>query len=99
MCAHHPAFQLRIARERESEVWIQLDSALIKLLALFQFCRVLKSTGKIMRLHESQVSLAVFGWLPRHLRFLAGDSFACSALAILRARSLWIAKTSVTSRS
>jgi hypothetical protein len=32
---HHPAFQLRIAREREREVWIQIDGTLIELLALF----------------------------------------------------------------
>ena len=35
VCAQHPAFQLRVAREGESKVWIQLNGALIKLLALF----------------------------------------------------------------
>ena len=72
VCPHQPAFQLRITCERESEVWIQLDGALIKLRALFQFYRVLISAGKIMRLHKCEVSLAVFGRLSRHLRFLGG---------------------------
>ena len=36
-----------------------------------------------MRLHERQVSLAVFGWLPRSIRsFSLGDNFARSSFAI-----------------
>src|SRR5438874_9142080 len=57
---HNPAFQLRIAGNRKREGRIQVEGTLEKLLALFQFFEILKSAGKIVRLHESQISLAVF---------------------------------------
>ena len=34
-----PTFQLRVARNGERKFWIQLDGALVKLLALFQFIK------------------------------------------------------------
>src|SRR5206468_7085097 len=67
-----PTFQLRVARHGKGEVRVELDSALEELLALFQFLEILKNAGKIVRLHKSQVSLAIFSWLARHLRFFAG---------------------------
>ena len=61
----------------------------IKLLALFQFCRVLHGTGKIMRLDKSQISLAVFSGFSLHLRFLAPATAWPGALsAIFCARSV-----------
>ena len=71
MCTY-PAFQLRVARDREGEVWVQFDSALIKLLALFQFFEVLKSARKIMRLDKGQTGLPVFSGLALYLRFFPG---------------------------
>ena len=85
---HDPTFQFRVARDRESEVWIQFDSALIKLLALFQFFEVLKSARKIMRLDKGQIGLPVFSGLALHLRFFPGESLAWSASLIFWARSV-----------
>ena len=77
---HYPAFQLRVARDREGEVWIQFDSALIKLLALFQFFEVLKSARKIMRLDKGQ----------RPPRF----QWACALFAIFPGRELGLERMS-----
>ena len=67
-----PTFQLRVARHGKGEVRVELDSTLEELLALFQFLEILKNAGKIVRLDKSKVSLAIFSWLARHLRFFAG---------------------------
>src|SRR4029077_1258589 len=67
----NPAFQLRIARNGESKVWIEFDGALVKLLTLFQLFEVLKGTGKVVGLDEGEIGLAVFGGLVFHLRFFA----------------------------
>src|ERR1051326_4807348 len=66
-----PAFQLRVAGESKREVWIQVQSALEKLLPLFEFFVILHSAGKIVRLYEGKVGLAVFSGLVCHLRLFA----------------------------
>src|SRR5882762_9148247 len=74
-----PAFQLRIARNRESKVWIEFDGALVKLLTLFQLFEVLKGTGKVVGLDKGEIGLAVFGGLVFYLRFFAWRQF-CAQL-------------------
>ena len=78
---HDPTFQLRVARDREGEVWVQFDSALIKLLALFQFFEVLKSARKIMRLDKGQIGLPVFSGLALYLRFFPGRELGLERIA------------------
>ncbi len=71
-CMHDPAFQLRVARNGEGKVWVQLDGARVKLLALFEFIEILKGAGKIVRLYESEIGLPIFSGLACHLRLFPG---------------------------
>ena len=103
MRAQHPAFQLRIARERQGEVWIQFDGALIKLLALFQFCRVLdrrrkdpappRKPGRPRRFRLASASSAIsprsIAWLAAHLQFPARDRSGSRKRRSHRDRNPW----------
>src|SRR5437660_11284798 len=66
-----PAFQLRVPSEGEREVRVELDCALVELLALFQFVKILKSAGKVTRLNKSKISLAIVSGFALHLRFFS----------------------------
>ena len=62
-----PAFQLRVAGESERKAWVELQCAIVELLALFQLIEILKSALEIVRLHKSEIGFAVFGRLPLDL--------------------------------
>src|SRR2546428_13453410 len=66
-----PAFQLRVPREGEREFRVELDCAIVELLALLEFVEILKSAGKIVRLDKSEIGLAIFCRLAFELCFLA----------------------------
>src|SRR5437868_14680376 len=70
-----PAFQLRVARNGESKVWVQLNGALVELPALFQLVQILKSGGEIMCLDKSEIGLAVIRRLAFHSRLFRGRQF------------------------
>src|ERR1700726_846079 len=55
-----PAFQLRVARERERKFRVELDGPRVKLLALFQFLDVLHpGHKKIVRLDKREIGFAI----------------------------------------
>ena len=76
---------MRVARNGEGKVWVQVDGTLVKLLALFQSFQVLDLAGKIVSLDKGQIGFAVFCGLTLHLCLFAWRQFglklACNFLS------------------
>src|ERR1041385_9561508 len=68
---HEPTLQQRGAREGKRKIRVKLNSALVELLALFQFIEILKGAPEILRLNKGEIGLALFGTPAFHFRFFS----------------------------
>src|SRR5438552_12144279 len=68
---HDPTLQQRVARDGQRKIRVKLNSALVELLALFQFVEILKGATEILRLDKGEVGFAIFRRPVFHLRFFS----------------------------